>query len=178
MKKILFACFTLLAIGLLYFWKDIRGYSTLDKAVQSQWNTPVYVVNKDLNNKLLIFQDHDQYVFSVFHYRNGRYFYKNDSQSSGWTASSDNGPAFLVRVEPKNNKENFIWGALYSDTPIEKFQIEYINGEIQEVESVNNTFINKIPMSYEVEQELNLMTTFKNVKAYDKDNNLIRAWSN
>jgi hypothetical protein len=173
MKKIIFACAAVLAITLLYFWKDIWGFSTLDKAVQSQWETPVHVVNKDMINRLVIYKDQDQYVFGVFHLKDGRYYYKNDNQSSGSTASSDRGPALLVRVEPKKHKGNFIWGALYSDITIEKFEIEYKNGEIQEVESINNTFIHKVPKAYEDEQ--NLMTIFTNVKAYDKDNNIIQT---
>lgn len=178
MKNVLIACAAILAIGFFFFWNDIRGYSTLDKAVQSQWKTPVNVVNKDTINQLVIYKDQDQFVFGVFHNKYGRYFYRNDSQSSGWTSSSESGPAFLVRVEHKNNKGNFIWGSLYSDIPIEKFQIEFKNGEIIEVAAVNNTFINKIPNAYQVKQEPNLMTTFIDVKAYDKGNKLIKAWRN
>lgn len=178
MKKIPLIIVFAFALVLLFFWNDIRGYSTLHKAVQSQWKTPIKVVNSDEANKLVLYLDQTQYVFGVYRFKNGRYFYKNDSQSSGWTASSDNGPAFLVRAESKNNRRNFIWGALYTESPVEKFLIEYENGENQEVKSVNNTFIIEVPQTYEDVQEVNLMTTFKNVKAFDKDNKLIKAWSN
>ena len=178
MKKILFVSGIALAIVLLFFWNDIRGYSTLDKAVQSQWKTPIEVVNNDEANKLVLYLDQTQYVFGVYRFTNGRYYYKNDSQSSGWTASSDNGLAFLVRAESKKDRGNFIWGALYTELPIEKFLIEYENGENQEVEPVNNTFIMKMPKTYEDVQEVNLMTTFKSVKAFDRDNRLIESWSN
>ncbi|MNI92413.1 hypothetical protein D3C73_1502050 [compost metagenome] len=64
---------------------------------------------------------------------------------------------------------------MYSDIKIERFEIEYKNGEIHEVESINNTFINKVPKAYEDEQ--NLMTIFTIVKAYDKNNNIIQTWN-
>ncbi|MNL47481.1 hypothetical protein D3C87_1702730 [compost metagenome] len=144
--------------------------------MQSEWNTKIEVVNTDIMNQLVIYKDYDQYVFGVFHKKFGRYYYKNDSQSSGWTSQSQNGPAFLVRVEYKRNKGNFIWGALYSEIKIDKFQVEFKNGEIQEIPAVNNTFIYKIPDIYQGEQETNLMTTFIDVKAYDKNGNQIKSW--
>ncbi|GIP30532.1 hypothetical protein J23TS9_56620 [Paenibacillus sp. J23TS9] len=176
MKKVLVVCAAILVIWLIINWKDIWGYSTLDKAVQSQWKSQVGTVNKDEINRLVLYKDQDQYVFGVFHKKYGRYYYKNDSQSSGWTSQSNNGPAFLVRVEHKQNKGNYIWGALYSEIPIEKFQIEFKNGETREVTAVNNTFIYRIPDVYQEVQEPNLMTTFIDVKAYDKGNKQIKAW--
>lgn len=176
MKKGFIVCAAILILTLLFFWNDIRGYSSLEKAVQSEYKSTIQVVNKDQTNKLFIFKDQDQYVFGAFRYRGERYYYKNDSQSSAWTAQSKTGIAFLVNVETKRDKGNFIWGALYTDIPIANFQIQYKNGEIEEVESVNNTFIRRIPHDYQNEKEPNLMTTFYDVKAYDKDNNLIETW--
>lgn len=178
MKRGIITSAAILAIVLFYFWNDIWGYSSLDKAVQSQFKAPVQVVNKDQTNKLVIYKDQDQYVFGLFHYRNGRYYYKNDSQSSGWTARSETDTALLVRVETKSTRGNFICGALYSDIPVEKFQIKYKNGETEEIQSINNTFINRIPMVYQEVKEPNLMTTFTDVKAYDKENKLIKSWRN
>lgn len=178
MKKIIIACAAILVFGLFFFWNDIRGYITVEKAVQSKWKSKIKVVNKDMTNQLVIYKDNEQYVFGVFHKKYGRYYYRNDSQSSGWRSQSQNGPAFLVRVEHKENKGNFIWGALYTEIPIDKFQIEFKNGDIREVPAVNNTFIYKVPDIYQVEQEPNLMTTFIDVKAYDTENKQIKSWRN
>ncbi|MCL6604582.1 MAG: hypothetical protein K6T94_17090 [Paenibacillus sp.] len=177
MKKTILISISALTILILIFWNDIRGYTTLEKAIKSQWKTPVEIVNYDKTNKLVIYRNQTQYVFGVYRYKFGRYYYNNDIQSSGWTASSESGPAFLVRAESKRDKGNFIWGALYAETPIEKFLVEYKNMELQEAKSINNTFILKMPNTYENVEGINLMTTFKNVKAYDKDNILIRTWS-
>lgn len=178
MKKIIFASVAILIVWLLFNWRDIYGYSTLDKAVQSDWKSKVITVNKDETNKLVIYKDQDQYVFGVFHKKYGRYFYKNDSQSSGSTSQSTNGPAFLVRVEHKQNKGDFIWGALYSETPVKNFLIEFKYGDTQEVAAVNNTFILRMPDNYQGTQENSLMTTFIDVKAFDEEDKEIQNWRN
>jgi hypothetical protein len=177
MKKLILITATLIAAALLYFWNDIRGFDTLDKAVQSHWKTPIKIFNEDKTNKLVLYLDQTQYVFGVYGYRNGRYYYDN-SQSSGWTASSDRGIPFLVRAEAKNNRGNFLWGALYTEIPIGKFVIEYNNGETQETKAINNTFIIKMPKSYDSYQEINLMGELFNVKAYGEDNKEIQNWRN
>ena len=130
MKTGIMVCAAILILALLYFWNDIRGFSTLDKAVQSQFKSTIQVVNTDQTNKLVTFKDQDQYVFGVYRFRGERYYYKNDNQSSGWTASSETGPAFLVRVETNKNKGNFIWGALYTDIPVSKFKVQYKNNNL------------------------------------------------
>lgn len=180
MRKLLWisSCFVVCVLVSIcvFFWNDIFGYKTLEKAVQSTWKYPLQVVNVDQQNELVLSLDQTQYVFAAYELKNGRYHYDTDSES-GWTASSDVGPAFLVQAEPKNNKENFIWGALYSDMPVHKFKIEYTNGETQEVESSNNTFIMRMPEAYQSEDKMMLMTTFTNVYALDEENNVIRAYN-
>ena len=104
MKKILWistsSLLVLMIVGLSLFWNRIFGYPTLDQAVQSNWKTPVKIVNVDLENQLVLYLDETQYVFAAYEQKRGRFHVNADSES-GWTASSDHGPAFLVVAEPK-----------------------------------------------------------------------------
>ncbi|GAB1155147.1 hypothetical protein YWY31_11720 [Paenibacillus illinoisensis] len=179
MKKIIWITTTsllvLMIVGLSLFRNRIFGYPTLDQAVQSNWKTPVKIVNVDLENQLVLYLDETQYVFAAYEQKRGRFHVNGDSES-GWTASSDHGPAFLVVAEPKNNSGNFMWGALYSDISIAKFQIKYINGETHDVKAINNTFIVRMPVAFQNESELRLMETFDNIHAIDANHRVIQSW--
>ncbi|WP_127536001.1 hypothetical protein [Paenibacillus illinoisensis] len=178
MKKIIWISISLLVLliaGLNLFWNRIFGYPTLDQAVQSNWKTPVKIVNVDQENELVLYLDETQYVFAAYE-QNRERFHVDEDTESGWTASSDLGPAFLAVAEPKNNSGNFIWGALYSDISIAKFQIEYINGETLDVKAINNTFIVKMPLAFQNESELSLMETFNNIHAIDVNHKVIQSW--
>ncbi|WP_426640725.1 hypothetical protein [Paenibacillus illinoisensis] len=69
-----------------------------------------------------------------------------------------------------------MWGALYSDISIAKFQIEYINGETHAVEAINNTFIVRMPVAFQNESQLSLMETFDNIHAIDANHQVIQSW--
>ncbi|MGF9695923.1 hypothetical protein [Paenibacillus sp. MABNR03] len=179
MKKIIWISISLLLLlilAVIFLWNRIFGYPTLDQAVQSNWKTPVKIVNTDQENEMVLYLDETQYVFAAYEQKHGRFHVDADTES-GWSASSDLGPAFLVVAEPKNNKGNFMWGALYSDIPIAKIRIEYIHGETQEVKPKNNTFIVKMPLAYQKVDHLGLMETISNVHAIDAGNKVIQSWN-
>lgn len=154
-----------------------RGHDTLQEAIQAKWETPIQVVNEDEEHRLAIYLDQTQYIFGVYEYKNGKYAYDN-SQSSGWTASSDKGIPFLVRAEYKNDIDNFIWGAVYTDTPIDKIFIEYENGLTQETKAVNNTFILQMPETFKGIEDTMLMGEIYDVTAYDQAGSKVVGWRN
>jgi len=153
------------------------GYNTLQEAIQSKWKTPITVMNNDPKKQLVIYLDQTQYVFGVYEYKNGKYYYTN-SQSSGWSSSSNTGIPFLVRAEYKNSIGNFIWGAVYSDIPVEKIFVEYTNGETQETVAVNNTFVLEMPDTFNNIEPIMFMGEIYDVIAYDKVGIEIVSWRN
>lgn len=166
----------ILAVGIFLFWDDIYGFRTLDEAVNARFKSPMQIVNQDAENRLVMFKDKSQYVLGVYRQWNGRFYYKNDSGSSGWTASTMNGPAFLVVAEKKPDRGNFVWGALYTDIPVRSFLVEYKNGDVQEVNASQNTFLVKMPEIYRDTSELGAASIVKSVNAYGMDNQLIKTW--
>ncbi len=56
---------------------SIMGHDTLEEAVQSQWDTPIDVVNQDNEKQLVYYLDHDQHVIGTYEYKEGKYFYGN-----------------------------------------------------------------------------------------------------
>ena len=151
------------------------GKSTLQEAVQSQWKTPIKVMNDDPANQLVIYLDQTQYILGVYEYKNGKYYYDN-TQSSGWTATSEHRVPFLVNAEFKEGLGNFIWGAVYTDQVVGKIQIQYENGETQETEAVNNTFMLAMPESFDSIDPIMFMGELYDVIVYDTDGSLIVSW--
>ncbi len=176
MKRKLVIGVCMLALGIFIFWEDIYGFRTLEEAVNAEFKSPVQIVNQDAQNRLVMFKDKTQYVLGVYREWNGRLYYKNDRGSSGWTASTMNGPAFLVVAEKKPDRGNFVWGALYTDIPVRSFLVEYKNGDIQEVNARQNTFVVKMPEIYRDSSELGAASIVKSVNAYGLDNQLIKTW--
>lgn len=164
-------------LGVFIFIISGCGYNSIQEAIQSKWKRPVKLMNVDEENQLVIYLDQTQYIFGVYDFKNGKYYYDN-SQSSGWTSSSNSSIAFLVRAEYKENKGDFIWGAVYTDIPIKKFFIEYENGETQETVAENNTFILEMPDSFNDVEPIMFMGELYDVIAYDKDGNEIVKWRN
>lgn len=152
-----------------------KGYNTLEESIQSQWKTPIEIKNVDWDSNLVIYLDRTQYVFDVYEYKNDKYYY-DSSQSSGWTATSDHGIPFLVRADERKGIGKFLWGAVYSDKPVNLIVIKYKNGETQETEALNNTFILKMPESLNNVDSSMLMGELVDVKAFAKDNNEIVSW--
>jgi len=163
-------------VGLIFIVSGC-GYGTLQEAVQSKWKSPVKVMNNDPKNQLVIYLDQTQYVFGVYEYKNDKYYYDN-SQSSGWTSSSDIRIPLLVRAESKKDIGNFIWGAIYTDIPVGKIYIEYKSGETQETFAVNNTFILEMPDSFDNIEPIMFMGELNDVTVYDEDGTEIVSWSN
>ncbi len=151
------------------------GYNTLEKSIEADWKTPIEIKNIDEDHKLVIYLDKNQYVFDVYEYKNDKYYY-NNNQSSGWTATSDNKIPFLVRAEERKGIGNFVWGAVYSKKTFNLIVVKYKNGETQEIEAVNNTFILKMPESLNKIDPTMLMGELLDVTAYDKDKNETVDW--
>ncbi len=176
MKRKLIIGLGILAVGIFLFWDNIYGFRTLDEAVNAEFKSPMQIVNQDAENRLVMFTDKTQYILGVYRQWNGRFYYKNDRGSSGWTASTMNGPAFLVVAEKKPDRGSFVWGALYTDIPVLSFLVEYKNGDVQEVNASQNTFVTKMPEIYRDTSELGAASIVKSVNAYGMDNQLIKTW--
>ncbi|MGZ9583688.1 hypothetical protein [Paenibacillus marinisediminis] len=172
MKRLLYVIISVIVISILI---SGCGYNSLQEAVQSQWETPISIKNEDKEHRLVIYLDQTQYVFGVYKYKNHKYYYDN-SQSSGWRTSPDNGIPLLVVAEQKEGIGNFIWGAVYTDIPAKRIVIEYENGERQETNAVNNTFILEMPESFNSIEPHMFMGKLYDVTAYDEDDQVLVEW--
>ncbi|WP_301625917.1 hypothetical protein [Paenibacillus apis] len=176
-RNLMYKVFKVICFSVLLVLMSGCGHDTLQDAVQAKWKSPVFVKNIDQENQLVIYLDQTQYVFGVYEKKNGKYFYDN-SQSSGWSASTKDGIPFFVSAEYKKNIGNFIWGAVYTDIPIEKIFIEYENGLTQETVAVNNTFMLEMPSTFNSTEPIMFMGELYDVTAYDKKGNEIVSWRN
>lgn len=146
------------------------GYDTLEEAVQSQWDTPIEVVNQDDEKQLVYYLDHSQHVIGTYEYRDEKYFYDGE-QSEGMRFSSENGIPYYIRYKNFEGAGDIIYGAISSKNhKVEKFVILYENGEVQEIKAKNNTFISEIPSNL---VSNNFMIKIDVVFAYDKNGEVI-----
>lgn len=153
-----------------------RGYYSLDEAVQSQWKTPIEILNQDVENQLVYYLDQTQHILGVYHYENGKYSYDN-KQSVGMTFDSDSGLPFLVSANHFEGVGNIIHGAITTEEhQIEKFVIHYKNGEYQEVKAKNNTFIAEFPTFLTINVE-EFFSEIDNVFGYDEHEKIVESWN-
>ncbi|MBU8906270.1 hypothetical protein KH400_06655 [Desertibacillus haloalkaliphilus] len=152
------------------------GYPSLEEAVQSQWKTPIKVSNQDEENQLVYYLDQTQHILGVYEFENGKYKYNNE-QSVGMTFSTEAGLPFLVSANYFDGKGNFIHGAITTDEhEIEKFEIHYKNGEIQESSAKNNTFITEFPPFLTIDAEM-FFSEIENAVGYDQNGEIIEKWN-
>ncbi|OIJ12631.1 hypothetical protein BKP35_10570 [Anaerobacillus arseniciselenatis] len=147
----------------------------MQAAVQSQWNSPIEVINQDEKNQLVYYLDGPQHVLGVYEFKDGKYRYRNE-QSVGGTFFSQIGLPFLVTANYFDGVGNIIHGAVTTDRQVDKFVLHYKNGEIEEVTAKNNTFITEFPSHLTVEVSM-FFTEFKNAVAYDKHGEVISIWN-
>jgi hypothetical protein len=168
----------ILFIGLLIILSGcIGGYKTLEEAVQSQWDTPIEVINKDEEKKLIYYLEQSQHVVGVYEFKNGKYIYNNE-QSVGNTFSSEKGIPFYIRAKHFEGAGDIIFGAISTDEHIvEKFVIHYKNGETQEIAAENNTFLADFP-SYLNISIIDYLGEIDNAYAYayDLQGEVIESW--
>lgn len=152
------------------------GYDSLQAAVQSQWNSPIEVVNQDKEKQLVYYLDGPQHILGVYQYEDGKYKYTN-KQSVGGTFSSQVGLPFLVTANHFEGVGNMIHGAVTTEHhQVEKFVLHYKNGETEEITAKNNTFITEYPMHLTVKVNM-FFSEFLNAVAYDKDGEVISIWN-
>ncbi|WP_010095576.1 hypothetical protein [Ornithinibacillus scapharcae] len=145
----------------------------LEEAVQSQWKTPINVINQDTERKIVYYLDKDQHVVGIYKYDNGNYIYDNE-QSEGMQFSFEEGIPFYVYYKHFEEAGNIVYGAITSDdNEVDKFIISYKNGEKQTISAKNNTFIAPIPISIDPD---NFMSKIKAADAFDSEGNVIVSW--
>ena len=104
----------------------------------------------------------DQHILGVYYYENGRYRY-DSKHSVGVTFSSEKGLPFFVRATNFEGAGKIIHGAIKTDEhEVEKFIIQYKNGEQQEILAKNNTFIAAYPETITTSVEM-FQSEIKNV---------------
>lgn len=151
------------------------GYSSLEEAVQSQWKTPIQVINQDEENQLVYYLDQSQHILGVYKFENRKYRY-NNKQSVGMTFSTETGLPFLVTANHFEGIGNIIHGAITTDEhEIEKFEIHYKSGEIQEISAKNNTFITELPLFLTIDVEM-FFSEIKNAVGYDRNGEIVEKW--
>lgn len=150
------------------------GYETLEKAVQSQWETPIKIVNQDEDNQLVYYLDRTQHILGTFQHENGKYRYDNE-QSVGTEFESESGLPFLLSANHFDGVGNIIHGAIKTEQEVDRFVIEYKSGEKQEIRARNNTFITEFPSYLSIGAE-QFFSEVKNAYAYDKKNEVIGSW--
>jgi hypothetical protein len=152
-----------------------RSYESLDEAVQSHWKTSITIVNQNVERQLVYYLDHDQHILGVYHYENGKYRYDN-KQSIGNTFSSDKGLPFFVSANYFEGVGNIIHGAIKTDEhEVEKFVIQYKNGENQEITAKNNTFITEFPQFIKTSVEM-FLSEIENVIGYDNQGKIVESF--
>lgn len=153
-----------------------RGYVSLEEAVQSQWETPIEVLNQDVENQLVYYLDQTQHILGVYRFENGKYRYDNE-QSVGMTFESESGLPFLVSANHFEGVGNIIHGAIRTDKhKVEKFVIKYKNGEYQEIKAKNNTFIAEFPSYLTIKAE-EFFTEIDNAFGYDEQGEIVESWN-
>jgi hypothetical protein len=170
MKKI-----TIFIISLFILSGCNRSYDSLEKAVQSQWKTPIEILNQDVENQLVYYLDQTQHILGVYHFENGKYKYDN-KQSVGMRFSSDKGLPFFVQSNHFEGIGNIIHGAITTDEhEVEKFVIQYKSGELQEIKAKNNTFIAEFPpyLTTSIEK---FQTEIANVIGYDNQGKIVESY--
>lgn len=153
-----------------------KGYNSLEEAVQSEWDTPIEVINQDKENQLVYYLDQPQHILGIYHYENGKYSYDNE-QSVGMTFVSEAGLPFLLSANHFEGVGNIIHGAIKTNKfEVERFVIEYKNGETQEIKAKNNTFITEFPLYLTVSPNA-FLSEVENAYGYDKNNEIIESWN-
>lgn len=155
-----------------------RSYHSLAEAVQSHWKTPIQIVNQDEDKQLVYYLDSGQHILGVYHYKDGKYSYGN-KESLGTRFSSGEGLRlpFLVRADYFKGIGNIIHGAIKTDEQeVEKFVIQYKNGEHQEIMAKNNTFIIEAPTFLATKIEM-FQAEIENVIGYDNKGNIIESYN-
>lgn len=150
-------------------------YDSLEEAVQSQWKTPINILNQDEEKQLVYYLDQTQHILGVYHFKNGKYQYDNE-QSVGITFESERGLPFLLSANHFNGIGNIIHGAIKTEKyEIDRFVIEYKNGEKQEIKARNNTFIAEFPTYLTISVE-KFFSEVENAYGYGKNNKMIESW--
>ena len=153
-----------------------RGYESLEEAVQSEWETPIEVVNQDEEKQLVYYLDDDQHVLGVYDYENGKYKYDR-KHSEGRTFTSETGYPFYVKVSYFEGAGKIIYGAIKTDEhEVEKFMIQYKNGEQQEILAKNNTFIAEYPNTITTGIEM-FQREVENVIGYDQHGEIVESYN-
>ena len=166
---------TILILILLILSGCDRGYESLEEAVQSEWKNPIEVVNQDEERRLVYYLNDDQHILGVYYYENGRYKY-DSKHSVGVTFSSEKGLPFFVRANDFEGAGKIIHGAIKTDEhEVEKFIIQYKNGEQQEILAKNNTFITEYPETITTSVEM-FQAEIENVIGYDQHGEIVEIY--
>ncbi|WP_236035282.1 hypothetical protein [Alkalihalobacterium elongatum] len=151
------------------------GYEALEEAVQSQWKTPIEILNQDAEKQLVYYLDQTQHILGVYHYENGKYKYDN-KQSVGLTFESESGFPFFVSANHFEGVGNIIHGAIQTDEhEVDKFVIQYKNGKHQEINAKNNTFITEFPSYLTISVE-EFFAEMDNAIGYDQQGEIVESW--
>lgn len=152
-----------------------KSYETLQEAVQSQWDTPIQVLNQDEVKQIVVYLDQTQYVVGLYHFDNNRYSYDQEP-SEGHSSSSDKGYPLFVKPVQFEGVEPILYGAVVTeDYEASKFVIHYTNGQTQEIMAKNNTIIAEYP--FFITQDIHqYFGEVENVIAYDENEEIIASW--
>jgi hypothetical protein len=164
--------FSIMLLMLVMLTACTKAENTLQRAVQSQWQTPIEVLHQDDENQIVIYLDQTQYVIGVFEEKDGRYRYDNE-QSEGMQSSAGIGAPFFVKHVYFEGKGDFLYGAVTASKKVEKVVLDYINGKTQELSAVNNTFIGDFPSF--ISDTNSLFADLENAYAYDKEGELVAS---
>ncbi|MBT2682300.1 membrane lipoprotein lipid attachment site-containing protein [Bacillus sp. ISL-37] len=151
-----------------------KGFESLEEAVQSQWKTPIKIVNQDEDHQLVYYLDQTQHILGTYQYENGKYRYDNE-QSVGTEFESESGSPFLLSANHFDDVGDIIHGAIKTEQDVDRFVIEYISGKEQEIKATNNTFITEFPSYLSIGAD-QFFSEVKNAYAYDINNEVIGSW--
>ncbi|MED4018705.1 hypothetical protein [Sutcliffiella cohnii] len=163
-----------MSIVLMLLGCSSSGYDTLQEAVQSQWDTPIQVLNQDEERQIVIYLDQTQYVAGLYQFDNNKYIYDRESSKGHRSSLEKEYPMFVKPVEFEG-AEPFLYGAIVTEEhTVSKFVIHYTNGYTQEIPSKNNTIIAEFPFAT---QSINdYLEEVDNVIIYDENGEIITSW--
>lgn len=144
-------------------------YSTLEEAVKNNISShQIEILNVCNETNLVLCYNKHHYILGGYNYNNGNY----DNFKLINKIDTCN---YEIVVETEYIKEvgNVIWGILNTEEQVEKFIIEYLNGDTVQVTAINNTFIAFMPDSLQDTDPNKLRTKILNVYAVNESNNIL-----
>lgn len=174
-RKVKVAISIIAIVALLFVMDYARSYDSLEKAVQSEWKTPIEVVNQDEELGVVYYLDYDQHIVGVYQHKDGKYRY-NNRHSTGISFDSSAGLPFYVQTHHFKGVGNVVYGAIETDEHVvKKFVIQYKNGNSQEIAAKNNTFITEYPEHLNPDIMI-FQEEIENVIGYDEQGGIVESY--